>query len=104
MCKAGDFNRIHPMPQSGADVPDELDGRLVALSIDYPYSKEVGNAAEQAAKAILETRGNAPRLYQNTLVFLAPDKMRLQDLDEATRKYLAWQSVLDEKQTLNLEP
>ena len=26
--KAGDFSRIHPLPQSGQDVPDDLDARL----------------------------------------------------------------------------
>ena len=57
-----------------------------------------------AAKAIFETRGNAPRLYRNTLVFLAADKTRLQDLDEAVRKFLAWESILDEKDTLDLSP
>jgi predicted AAA+ superfamily ATPase len=102
--KAGDFSRIHPMPQTSHDVPDDLDARLVVLSIDQPYSKESGSAAEVAAKAMLETRGNTPRLYRNTLVFLAADKTRLQDLDEATRKYLAWQSIIEEKLTLNLDP
>lgn len=43
-------------------------------------------------------------LYRNTLVFLAADKTRLQDLDEATRKYLAWESILDQKLALNLDP
>ncbi len=100
----GEFNRIHPMPQSGQDVPDDLDARLVVLSIDHPYSKEPGNAAEVAAKAVLEFRGNTPRLFQNALVFLTADKTRLQDLDESARKYLAWESILDEKQTLNLDP
>jgi len=38
------------------------------------------------------------------LVFLAADKTRLQDLDDATRRYLAWESVLAEKLTLNLDP
>ena len=102
--QSGDFNRIHPMPHSGQDVPDEMDARLVVLGIDYPYSKEPESAAESAAKAILATRGNTPRLYQNTLVFLAPDKTRLQDLDEAARKYLAWESILAEKEVLNLDP
>ena len=55
-------------------------------------------------KAILESRGNTPRLYRNTLVFLAADKTRLQDLDEAVRRYLAWESILAEKETLNLDP
>lgn len=70
----------------------------------HPYSRESGNAADLAARAILENRGNAPRLYRNTLVFLAADKTRLQDLDEAARKYLAWLSILDEQKNLNLSP
>ena len=92
------------MPHSGQDVPDDLDARLVVLGIDHAYSKEPGNAAETAAKAIFESRGNTPRLYRNTLVFLAADKTRLQDLDEAARKYLAWESILTEKVGLNLDP
>jgi predicted AAA+ superfamily ATPase len=100
----GDFSRVHPMPQSGQDVPDDLDARLVVLRIDHPYSKEPGGAAEAAAKAIFESRGSTPRLYRNTLVFLAADKTRLQDLDEAARKYLAWESILAEKVALNLTP
>jgi predicted AAA+ superfamily ATPase len=102
--RKGDFSRIHPMPQSGQDVPDDLDARLVVLGVDQPYSKEPGSPAETAAKAILESRGNTPRLYRNTLVFLAADKTRLQDLDEAARKVLAWESILAEKVTLNLDP
>ena len=102
--KVGDFSRIHPLPQSGQDVPDDPDARLVVLGIDHPYSKDAGNAGEAAAKAILESRGNAPRLYRNALVFLAVDKTRLQDLDEAVRRYLAWESILSEKDTLDLSP
>ena len=100
----GDFSRIHPLPQSGQDVPDELDARLVVLGVDHPYSKEPDSPAEFAARAILEARGNTPRLYRNALVFLAADKTRLQDLDEAARKYLAWDSILAEKVALNLDP
>ncbi|EQD51326.1 hypothetical protein B2A_06929, partial [mine drainage metagenome] len=102
--RLGDFSRIHPMPQSGQDVPDDLDARLVVLGVDHPYSKEAGNPAEAAATAILETRGNTPRLYRNTLAFLAVDKSRFQDLDEAVRRYLAWASILDERDTLDLSP
>ncbi len=102
--KTGDFPRIHAAPRSGQDVPDDLDTRLVVLGVDYPFSKEPGSAAEVAAKAILESRGSTPRLFRNTLVFLAADKTRLQDLDEATRKYLAWDSILAEKEKLDLAP
>ncbi|KAA0227462.1 ATP-binding protein [candidate division KSB1 bacterium] len=102
--KTGEFKRVHPVPQSSQDVPDDIDARLVVLGIDHPYSKEPGNAAERAAKAIFESRGNTPRLFRNTLVFLAVDQTRLQDLDEAARRFLAWQSILDEKEQLDLSP
>ena len=102
--KVGDFSRIHPLPQSGHEIPDEMDARLVVLGVNHPYSKEPNCPAEVAAKAILEYHGTAPRLYRNTLVFLAVDKTRLQDLDEAVRLYLAWESILTDKETLNLSP
>jgi predicted AAA+ superfamily ATPase len=100
----GDFRRIHPFAQSGADVPDDTDARLVVMGVDFPYSKGDGNKAEAAAKAIIESRGNAPRLLRNTLVFLAVDQTRLQDLDEAVRRYVAWESILKEQKELNLDP
>jgi len=104
LAKKGDFNRIHALPPTGYDVADDPDARLVVIGVDHPYTKEPGSAAETFAKAILESRGNAPRLYRNTLVFLAADKTRLQDLDEAARKYLAWESILAEKLVMNLDP
>ncbi len=101
---SGDFGRIHALPSSGADVPDDLDARLVVLSAEHPCSREPDNAAEVAAREILETRGNTPRLFRNTLMFLAVDRVRYQDLDEALRRYLAWDSILEEKEELNLDP
>lgn len=100
----GDFSRIHAFPGSNVDVPDDLDARLVVLGIGHAYSKEAGNAAEVMAKTILESRGTTPRIYRNALVFLVPDKTRIQDLDEAARKYLAWDSILSEKEMLDLSP
>ncbi|MBK8229368.1 MAG: DUF499 domain-containing protein [Candidatus Eisenbacteria bacterium] len=79
--RTGDFVRVHALPQSGQDVADDMDARLVVLSIDHPYSKEMGNKAVTVAKSILESRGSSPRLYQNTLVFLAVDQARWQDLN-----------------------
>ena len=102
--KQGDFTKIHALPQSGQDVPDDFEARLVVLGADYPHSRDANSAAETAAKAIVETRGSTPRLYRNTLVFLAADKTRLQDLDDAIRWHLAWQSILDEQDELDLTP
>jgi predicted AAA+ superfamily ATPase len=102
--KMGDFKRVHPIPGTSADVPDDLDTRLVVLGVDHAYTKEPNSAAETFAKTIFETRGTTPRLFRNTLIFLAADKTRLQDLDEAVRKFLAWQSILAEKEKLDLSP
>jgi predicted AAA+ superfamily ATPase len=102
--RTADFSRVHPLPRTGADVPDDRDARLVVLPPEHPYSNDPDSAAEKAAKAILDSRGSTPRQYRNTLVFLAADKVRYQDLDEAVRKYLAWMSILEEKETLNLDP
>ncbi|TVR02140.1 MAG: ATP-binding protein [Desulfovibrionales bacterium] len=100
----GDFNKIHPLPKSGQDVPDDTEARLVVLGPDAPHTKDAESKALAAAKAILEFRGNTPRLLRNTLVFLAVDQARLQDLDESVRRYLAWQSILDERESLDLSP
>lgn len=93
-----------PLPRSSADVPDDYETRLVLLGAEYPFSREPNNLAQIFAQQILESRGNTPRVNRNTLVFLAADKARLQDLDEALRKYLAWDSICSEKETLNLTP
>ena len=102
--ETGGFHRIHLMPQSGHDVPDEREVRLVVLGTEYPHHRGAESPANKAAKAILESRGSAPRLYRNTLVFLAPDQSRLQDMDEAVRRHLAWESILAEQEILDLSP
>ena len=100
----GDFSRIHDFPASHSDVPDDTDARLVVLGVDHPYTKDADSAALTTAKVMLDKRGTSPRLNKNTLAFLAVDKARLSDLDEATRRYLAWQSIVDEADTLDLSP
>ncbi len=100
----GDFSGIHIVPGSGQDVPDDFDARLVVIGVEHPYTREKTSLAQTFAQKILEFRGNAPRLYRNTLVFLAADKTRLQDLDEAVRKFLAWEQIVSEKLTLDLTP
>ncbi|MEF3274730.1 MAG: DUF499 domain-containing protein [Chloroflexus sp.] len=102
--KTSDFASVHVLPRTSADVPDQLEARLVVLSPEMSYYKGGNSRAEQAAQQILDTRGSTPRIYRNTLVFLVADKMRLSDLEDATRQYLAWSSILNEKDTLNLTP
>jgi predicted AAA+ superfamily ATPase len=102
--KKGEFSRIHPLPQSGLDVLDDSDARLVVLDIEHAYSKDPSSPAITLAKSIFESRGNTPRLYRNALVFLAVDQTRLQDLEEAVCRYLAWESIINDETALNLQP
>ena len=78
----------------------------MVLGPTYPHTKEAGSGSRAitAAKSMLESRGNTPRLFRNTLVFLAADETRLQDLEDGVRRYLAWQSILDDRETLDLPP
>jgi predicted AAA+ superfamily ATPase len=98
----GDFFKVHPF-LAGGDIPDEMEARLVVLDIEHPYAKDPVNPAIAQAEAILSKRGNSPRIYQNTLVFLAADRARLDELVQATRYFLAWKSIDEDKDALNLD-
>ena len=102
--KRGDFHGVHCFPREAADVPDDPSVRLAILGTEAHYIKGGKSPAEAAARQLLDSRGTAPRLCRNAVVFLAPDKTRLQDLEGAVRMYLAWESIVREKETLNLDP
>ena len=71
LTKVEDLRSI-PSPEDPADALRRFSDAGIAIP------KIQLSAALKAAKAMFETRGNSPRLYRNTLVFLAPDKNRLQ--------------------------
>lgn len=101
----GGFAKIHPAPDSSGDVPDEMDGRLVILPPEKAHTSGViDSAAMLAVKDILDKRGNSQRVYQNTLVFLAADKTRLDELRDSCANYRAWKSISDERRSLGLDP
>jgi len=102
--KRGQLAGVHAAPEDSADIPDEMQARLVILGPEYPHigRAETSLALEQA-KHILSWRGTSPRLYQNALVFLTADQKRLSDLEQAIRQYLAWRSIYDEQDQLNLD-
>ena len=102
--KRGDFHGVHAFPREAADVPDDPRVRLVILGSDAFHIKGEGSPAEAAARHLLDSRGTAPRLCRNAVVFLAPDKTRLQDLEGAVRLYLAWRSIVKDRETLDLTP
>ena len=89
---------------ASADLPDEREARLVILGPTQPHSaKTATSPARLEAARLLESRGNSPRRYRNSLLFLAPDATRLKELEQAVRQFLAWKSIEDERETLNLD-
>jgi len=100
----GEFAAVHPVPDSTGDVPDDMEVRLVVLGPEKPHSGKIPDSkARLETEQILNNRGNSPRIYKNMLVFLAPDKARLNDLEQAIRNYLAWDSIWREREPLNLD-
>lgn len=99
----GEFAGVHFAPDSSADVPDDTDARLVVLGPEYPHvARAEDSEARQRAEATLDAHGSSPRLNKNTLVFLAADRRRLEELEGRVRQMLAWGSVEREAESLNL--
>jgi hypothetical protein len=98
------FAGLHICPNASNDVPDEQTARLVVLrpTEDYkPSSQDMRAMAE--IKNIFDYRGTSPRIYRNMLAFVAPDQELMGHLKQAVRRYLAWKSIKDDSETLNLD-
>ena len=100
----GDFANVHPAPRIPAEVPDEAEGAPCCAGPEYPHSgKTADSPARLVAQKFLDERASGVRLYRNMLIFLAPDKARLEELRQGAREYLAWKSIETERETLNLD-
>lgn len=101
--RRGDFKAVHPCPTS-ADVPDESTARLVILPPTSGHqARAQSSAALTTASEILEKRGDIPRRYRNMIIFVAPDTGEWDSLQRETRRYLAWDSIVQEVEALNLD-
>ena len=67
------------------------------------WAGDGGSKAIAAAREVLDTRGTAPRQYKNTLAFIACDSGSVASLNQAARVYLAWRSIADDREQLNLD-
>jgi predicted AAA+ superfamily ATPase len=100
----GEFARVHIAPGTSNDVADEAMARLVVLSPEHPHiAKSKESPALEAAREVLNNRGNGARQYRNMLIFAAADQGLLERLEETTAEYLAWASIVERKQELNLD-
>jgi hypothetical protein len=61
------------------------------------------NSAMTAVSDILNNRGNSPRIYRNMLGFIVPDQDLMLSLKQAARLYIAWKSIKDDSEDLNLD-
>jgi hypothetical protein len=95
---------VHVAPSTSGDVADEPEARLVVLGPESTYRQNDPECvASKLVVEVLNSRGGSPRLYRNALVFLAPDRGRMDALESTTRRYLAWKSILGEEEQLNLD-
>ncbi|MGA8832858.1 MAG: ATP-binding protein [Desulfomonilaceae bacterium] len=101
--KGTDFTGVHIFANN-ADIPDDNELRLVAIEPTYTYKRnDTKSLAIGMATEYLGNRGNQPRQYQNRLIFIACDEGMKFTLYEECRRYLAWTSILDDKEILNLD-
>ena len=99
----GDFGAVHPCPTSEM-VPDEPTARLVILPpASVHRGRQRDSAALKAANEILDKRGDSPRAFRNMLIFAAPDGDQWSTLEAEVRRYLAWDSIIDDADALNLD-
>jgi len=101
----GHFAGVHNCPRTPADVPDTDEVRLVVIDPTSPHDSktETSEALEMAQQTLTERAGGG-RQHRNMLVFLAADTIRLGELRQAVRNHLAWQSIRDDAESLNLDP
>ncbi|BAY95648.1 MULTISPECIES: Swt1 family HEPN domain-containing protein [unclassified Tolypothrix] len=102
----GEFAGVHVAPNSSADIPDDenMGVRLVVMGPQYSHSgKAKDSSAYEKVTEILSYKGASPRYCKNLLLFLAPDKTKLDGLVQSVCQFLAWDSIIDDKDALNLD-
>ena len=98
------FAGIHVCPSSSLDVPDDQTARLVILRpTDVFRASNQNNAAMTAVIDILNNRGTTPRIYRNMVSFVAPEQDLMLSLQQTVRRYLAWKSIKEDSEDLNLD-
>lgn len=56
-----------------------------------------------AVADILNNRGTTPRIYRNMIAFVAPEQDLMLSLKQTVRRYLAWKSIKEDSEDLNLD-
>lgn len=102
--KEAPFAGIHVCPTSSNDVPDEQAVRLVVLRTRDTYRRNNSKSNAMATvEDILNNRGTSPRIFRNMLAFIAPDMDKLGPLQQEVKRFIAWTSIMSDKDDLNLD-
>ena len=98
------FAGIHVCPASSGDVPDDQAVRLVILRARDTYRRNYESSnANRTVEEILNNRGTSPRVFRNMLAFIAPDQDKLGALQQEVKRFIAWTSIMSDKEELNLD-
>ena len=79
---------------------------MVILRPEDSFRRANGKDSGKVLTTIVEflnTRGTSPRVYRNMLAFVAPDQDKLRDLQTEVKRFIAWKSILSDKDDLNLD-
>jgi hypothetical protein len=77
---------------------------LIIVDPEHAHTAKTSESpAKSRAAQILDGKGTGSRIFKNAVVFLAADRGRLDDLKKAVRDFLAWKSIDDEHELLNLD-
>lgn len=102
--KEAPFAGLHTCPASSNDVPDEQAVRLVILRPRDTYKRNSTSChALSVVEEYLNNRGTAPRIYRNMLAFMAPDLDKIGSVEQEVKRFMAWTSILSDKDDLNLD-
>lgn len=100
----GEFEAVQVCPENTLAVPDEPETRLLVLGPEYPHQKgKMDSTGVSGALEYLQKRGNSARLNQNALLFVLPDQKELENLQDAVAHLVAWESIVKDKVSLNLD-
>src|SRR5699024_9271070 len=101
--RAGNFAGVVVAPESSADVAENDGVRLAILHPRFPHARSSSeSSAHEFVHQLVSNRGNSPREKRNTIIALAPDNQRVDDLTSGVRQHLAWRRIAERIDELDL--
>ena len=88
------FSKI--MIEPSADIPEQKNLALVIFGPDTLTSATLNEGVKAKIKKIATTKGNSPRVYRNTMLFLLCTEHGYAILSEKIKDFLACKKILDE--------